>query len=160
MTELADDGFKAFMSGLTENVGTDRGMSVPELLEHLGDKKGVKVWMVIHGMMSISKVDAHILSYERQDIEGVEDYILQCEAEGQFFPISAKLLSPQNQEVLKARHGINLSRVFKTEKERDAYYDDICYVVETDTESAAYMTRLVQHQFLEELRRQWKKRNQ
>ena len=160
MTELADDGFKAFMSGLTENAGTDRGMSVPELLEHLGDKKGVKVWMVIHGMMSISKVDARILSYERQDIEGVEDYILQCEAEGQFFPISAKLLSPQNQEVLKARHGINLSRVFKTEKERDAYYDDICYVVETDTESAAYMTRRVQHQFLEELRRQWKKRNQ
>jgi hypothetical protein len=160
MTELADDGFKAFISGLTENAGIDRGMSVPELLEHLGNKKGAKVWMVIHGMVLIYKVDACILSYECQDIDGVEDYILQCEAEGQFFSISAKLLSPQNYEVLKARHGINLSRIFKTKKERDTYYDDICYVVETNIESTTHMTRLIQHPFLEELRRQWKKRNQ
>ena len=160
MSEIADDGFKDFLGKLTTNAGVERGLSVAELLEHLGDKKGIKVWMVIHGMVAISKVDARIVSYDRSDVEGIEDYILQCESGGQFFPISAKLLSPQNHEIMKDRHGINLSRVFKTEKERDAYYEDIVFVVDSDTESAAFLTRRVQQQFLEGLRQQWKKRNQ
>lgn len=151
--------FDNFFKKLVSNPGIERGLSLYEMMQYLGDTAGKQVFLVVHGTSSITRVNTRILTYERSDAEGVLDYMLHCQTDGTNFKLSAKMLTPQNNEILKSNYGINFSRLFTDAKERDAYFEDLMYIIETDAEAIKFISKKVQSEFLEELKKQYKKRN-
>jgi hypothetical protein len=121
-----------------------RGLSYEEFSEYIRvHRSGFNIFVLLQGSTSITKIDAFVMASEQYVHDGgIDDWKLKCVIKDKELSISAKLLTKMNTELYDI--GENATRVFFYKEERDSYYEDVNFIIDTAVEKSIYDTYLQQ----------------
>jgi len=141
---MTDQNYLKFMNGPVADSLQGRGLSYEHFSEYIRiHRSGFNIFVLLQGSTSITKIDGFVVSSEQYVHDGgIDDWKLKCIIKDKEITISAKLLTKMNAELYDI--GENATRVFLTQEERDLYYEDVNFIIDTAVEKSIYDTYLQQ----------------
>lgn len=141
---MTDQKYLQFMAGPVADSINGRGLTYAVFSEYIQkNRMGFDIFILLQGSNSITKINARVIGSEQYVHDGgIEDWKLLCKIADKEISISAKLLTKMNREDFDI--GDNATRVFFEKQERDMYYDDVCFIIDTAVEKSIYDTYLQQ----------------
>jgi hypothetical protein len=141
---MTDQNYLKFMNGPVAESLKGRGLSYEFFSEYIRvHRSGFKIFILLQGSTSITKIDALVKGSEQYVHDGgIDDWKLLCMIKDKELSISAKLLTKMNTELYDVVE--NATRVFLNQEERDFYYDDVDFIIDTAVEKSIYDAYLQQ----------------